>query len=279
MEGGSSADWCNTMGHGGSGTMTEEGPNHPNWEWGWGPQVLTATQAPPPVNPGTGRAHTGRCWCRRQPPSTVIANAIITATTTTSWGPRVLLLHATKLIEWHTKYVQTLSWWEELVQVPDHMNYQEFAWKVHASFEVLAAYSWVKMENYYTPPPAHPSIRKHCFLPMRDVRFACQDICLSQAQHTITYMKDMQCWAEWVHSPIPHHLAESMQDLQQVIELLCLFGRGRDLHDHGAIQLDGSYLTTVDGDHDMASPGTPKAPHPQHQSPSETTYDCDLKWR
>ena len=60
-------------------------------------------------------------------------------------------------IEWCAKYAQTLSWWEELTQVPGHADHKEFAWKVCASFEVLKTCNWVKkVGNYYMPLLATP---------------------------------------------------------------------------------------------------------------------------
>ena len=47
--------------------------------------------------------------------------------------------HASDWIEWHARYVQMPSWWEELTKIPSNVNHQEFAWKVHASFEVPKA--------------------------------------------------------------------------------------------------------------------------------------------
>ena len=142
--------------------------------------------------------------------------------------PQPSPLHSAKWIEWCAKYIQTPSWWEELTQVPGHTDYQEFTQKVHASFEVPAACNWVKkVENNCTPPPAHPSIVKHHFLLPRDGRFASHGICLGQVQHTVAYMMALQYWAKWVHPPIPgqpRQLAESMQELWQVMEPLVSFG-------------------------------------------------------
>ena len=39
-------------------------------------------------------------------------------------------------IAWCARHILMLSWWEELVEIPNHDNYQLFARKVHASFEV-----------------------------------------------------------------------------------------------------------------------------------------------
>ena len=111
-------------------------------------------------------------------------------------------LHATKWIEWHAEYVQTLSWWEELTQVPGHADHQEFTWKVCTSFDVPTACNQAKqVKNHSMPPLAYPYIGKHHFLLLRNVRFTSQDIHLSQLQHTVTYAMALQYWAEQIHTP------------------------------------------------------------------------------
>ena len=114
------------------------------------------------------------------------------------------------------------------MQIPSHKDYQEFAWEVHASFEVPAAWNWEKkMKNHYTPPPAHFSVMKHYFLLSMKEEFATQDIHLAQSQNTIAYMRVLQYWAELVQSPVPSQpcsLVESMWELKQVMEPLISFG-------------------------------------------------------
>ena len=91
MAGGLAADQCNTTGDGGLGMTMEGGPNHLSWGWGCGPQVLAAIWATSPVSPGAGKAHSSRHWCRRKPPSTITTDAIIT-TAATTWKYRVSVL-------------------------------------------------------------------------------------------------------------------------------------------------------------------------------------------
>ena len=114
------------------------------------------------------------------------------------------------------------------MQVPGHADHQAFAWKVHTSFKVPTACNWVKkVKNHYMPPLAHPTIGKHCFLPPKDVRFATQDIHLSQLQLTIAYAMALQYWAKEVHPPVPGkpwHLVGSVQELWQAMEPLVFFG-------------------------------------------------------
>ena len=54
-------------------------------------------------------------------------------------------------IEWCTRHVEMLPWWRELIKIPGHEGYQEFAQKVHVSFEMPKACNWVKrVDNDYT---------------------------------------------------------------------------------------------------------------------------------
>ena len=82
MAGGLAVDWYNTMGDCELSMTMGGGPNHPSWGWGHGPWVPTATWAPSSTTPGAERAYCDRHWCRRQPPSIITVNAIITATAT-----------------------------------------------------------------------------------------------------------------------------------------------------------------------------------------------------
>ena len=52
------------------------------------------------------------------------------------------------------------------------------------------------MDYDYTPPLAHPSIGKYCFMLPSDVRFGSLDYQLSQSHHTLTYVRVLQYWAE-----------------------------------------------------------------------------------
>ena len=115
--------------------------------------------------------------------------------------------------------------WEELTKIPGHADHQEFT-PIY-SFEVLKACNWAKkVDNYHAQLPAYPSICKHCFLLLRDVRFGTQGICLAQLHHTIAYARALQHWDKEVHPPVPsqpHHLVRSVQALCQAVEPLISF--------------------------------------------------------
>ena len=143
--------------------------------------------------------------------------------------PEPSTLHASDWIEWHTRYVQMPSWWEELTKIPCHADHQEFAQKVCASFEVPKAYNQAKkVDNYHAQLLVHPSISKYHFLPPRDVKFT-QDIHLTQLHHTITYARALQHWAKEVHPLVPSHLFAwqgVVQELQWAMEPLITFAEG-----------------------------------------------------
>ena len=69
-----------------------------------------------------------------------------------------------------------LPWWRELKKISSRKDYQEFAQKVHSSFEMPKVHNWAKrVDNDHTPLLAHPLIGKFHFLPPRDMRFGTQD--------------------------------------------------------------------------------------------------------
>ena len=108
------------------------------------------------------------------------------------------------------------------------------------------------------------------------MRFATQDICLSQLQHTITYAMAFQYWAKQVHPPVPgqlHHLVGSVQELWQVMELLVSFGEEEVFvttvpSNWTEVTLPQSMETTA-----AASTGILEVPHPQCQGLSERIHD------
>ena len=67
---------------------------------------------------------------------------------------------------------------------------------------------------------------RHAIWPPANVRFGCQNYQLAQSQHTITYMRALQYWADKAQQPIPgqpHCLVKSVMELQQAMELLFSF--------------------------------------------------------
>ena len=60
----------------------------------------------------------------------------------------------------------------ELLKIPSHKDYQQFAQKVQASFEVPKVHNQMKkVDNDHTYPSSHPSIGKYHFLLLKDGRF------------------------------------------------------------------------------------------------------------
>ena len=61
-------------------------------------------------------------------------------------------LHQSVWIEWLARHVEMPPWWRELIKIPSYKDYQEFAQKVCATFEVPKVCNRVKrVDNYHTP--------------------------------------------------------------------------------------------------------------------------------
>ena len=85
------------------------------------------------------------------------------------------------------------------------------------------------VDNYYMHLLVHPSIGKYCFMPLKDLRFGCQDLHLHQGHHTTAYTRALQHLDEKAQPPIPgkpHHLVRSVLDLQQAMLPLVTFAEG-----------------------------------------------------
>ena len=84
----------------------------------------------------------------------------------------------------------------------------------------------LKVDNDHSMLPAHHSLDRDHFLPLPDMWFGSQDFWLTQPQKTLAYVKALPYWAEkaqpLIHSK-PHHLAESVLELWQMMELLTTF--------------------------------------------------------
>ena len=239
------ANWGNTMRNGRLVKTTRGGPNHPTQRGRCGTQVSPSTWTSSPVTPGWGRAHPGaevliqgmascHCQCHH------------CLSTGASWRSRTLPLHTSDWIDWCTRHTQMLSWWEELSQIPSHVDHQKFTQKVHTSFKVPKACMQVrKVGNHYMPLPAplpchqrtwglvpRKSVLANCIIlsPMQGLCSIGLRRCIPQsmANHIIwrgVYRKSGRQWS-----------------------CTSLLKRGEVSCDHGAVQLDGSNLAPVDGD-------------------------------
>ena len=223
------ADWGNTTRDDQLVETKRGGPNYPSQRRcrSW---VSLTTGSPAPTTPGWGGGGDlpGGCQGRRWPPAPPTSSS--PPPPLPHEDPETSTLHASDWIEWCTRYVQKLSWSKELTKIPSHADHKEFAWKLHASFEVPKACNWVKkVNNHHVQPPAHPSIGRYHFLPLRDVSYSTQDIHLAQLQHTVACARPLQHWAEEVHPPVPSqpcHLARSVQELWWALEPLITFIEG-----------------------------------------------------
>ena len=114
------------------------------------------------------------------------------------------------------------TWWPELVAVPQEGDVHRFTRRVWASFQMpKECYCTTKGYNDYTVPPALHCIDWNAYLPLRDMRFATQDYCLSQPRKTLAYAKALQHWAEEAKHPMPGklcQLAECIHELRGSME-------------------------------------------------------------
>ena len=146
--------------------------------------------------------------------------------TSTPYDPEPSSMRNTKWIKWHVWQLDTPAWWLEHKKVPSQDNLQ-FTWRVWASFEVhKASCHALKVDNDHSALPAHHSLERDQFLPLPNTQFGSQDFQLTQPLKTLAYVKALQYWAEKTQLPIPSepcHLAESVLELQQMMEPLTTF--------------------------------------------------------
>ena len=210
--------------------IRHDGPNHPVWGWGCRPQVLTPTWAPSPATPGAGIVHSGRCSCRTQPPSATAADAIITTTTTTaatSWGSRALPLHATKWIVVH----QVCSDYILVGRVDASPRPHRLSRVCLEGACLLWGTCIMQLgkegeKSLHAISSTNPSWQTS--LPTAEGHEVCQPWHLPQWGTAYHHLCNGFAVLGQVGAPPvpdqPHHLAESMQELQQVMELLVSFG-------------------------------------------------------
>ena len=136
-------------------------------------------------------------------------------------------MEGTEGIKWHAWQLDMPALWQGLKEVPSQDNLQEFTRRVWASFELPKMQCCAsKVDNYHSALPAHHSLDRDQFLPLPDMQFGSQDFWLTHAQKTLAYAKALQYWAEKAQPLIPsepHHLAESVLELQQTMEPLTIF--------------------------------------------------------
>ena len=281
MAGGLAAEQCNTMGASGLCMTTEGGSNHPSWGWGHGPNVLATTGAPSPVSPWVGTVHSSRCWCRRQPPSTITADAIITTTTTIT--SNTIITTATT--------ITTASWGSRALP-PAHSQMDRVVCQVCPGSVLVGrgdasprphGLSGVCLEgacllwgtcSMQPGKEGEKSLHTTCSaslnwqtsLPTTEGREVCQPWHLPQLGTAYHCLSDgFAVLGQMGASPSPWPTSSSGEDHAGTLVgngTACFFWGGRGLCNHSTSQLDGSYPTTVDGDHATVSTGIPEVPHP-----------------
>ena len=121
-------------------------------------------------------------------------------------------------LNWHACQLDPLHWWRELVAIPDVKDLRRLAWKICASFLILAVRCEVLLNQDYTMPPSPKSLTRSRFLP-DDPTF--QDIQWQQLLLTLAYTWALQYWVEKVNPPTLHTchpLAMSVVELKWQME-------------------------------------------------------------
>ena len=130
------ADWL--MPRGEAGTILAEGDED--------------LESPPPLKP-----HLEQLLGIEElsPVGTKVGDGLPPPPTSTPEDPEPSPLCQLAWIQWHARHVEMPPWWRELIKIPSHEVYQEFAWKVHASFEVPNVHNWAKRVDNDHPPHQH----------------------------------------------------------------------------------------------------------------------------
>ena len=123
---------------------------------------------------------------------------------------------------WRGWALDTPSWWQELVKIPEVEDFQELAQNIQTSFELHQRMSKLHhVENFYLAPPVPKCLHQMDFLPPPHPKFPCQDIWVGQLEKTVAYAQALQYWVEKSNPPTPgqpHLLAESILELREVME-------------------------------------------------------------
>ena len=150
--------------------------------------------------------------------------------------PAPSLENSSEWVTWQANLVNTPTWWPELSVVPGEMDLEEFARKVQALSELPKRRSHAQgTTNDYSTPLAPQTLEHDQFLPISSIKFSGQDYHMWQLQKTLVYAKALQYWAEKAQPPHPgkpYKLAESAQELCQVMEPLDTFMGVEVLEDH-----------------------------------------------
>ena len=118
--------------------------------------------------------------------------------------PEPSLMDHMKWIKWYMRQLDILAWWQELKEVSNQDNLQEFAKRVWASFQVPKARCHAsKVDNDHSTLLAPHSLDRDWFLPLLDMQFGSQDFQLTKAEKTLAYMKALQYWVEKAQLHVP----------------------------------------------------------------------------
>ena len=132
--------------------------------------------------------------------------------------------NATTWVAWQVKWVDTPSWWPELIPVPGHKDIHQFARRIRASSQMpMACYHATKGKNDYTLPSTSHCLNWDDYLPLSDIKFSRQDYRICLPQKTLAYARTPQNWAEKAKLPAAGEscqLAECIEELREAMRPL-----------------------------------------------------------
>ena len=141
--------------------------------------------------------------------------------------PESSSMEGMKWIKWQGRQLDMPAWWQELKEVPDQDDLQQFTRRVQASFQVPKVRCHAsRVDNIHSTLLVPHSLDGDQFLPLPDMWYSSQDFCLTQPYRTLTYTKALHYWAEKAQLPVPsepHQFVENVLELQQLMELLTTF--------------------------------------------------------
>ena len=92
------------------------------------------------------------------------------------YSPKPSFDNASALVAWQAEWIDTLSWWPELIEVTNHKDICQFVRRIRASFHMpMVCYQATKGENNYNVPPTPHCLNWDAYLPLSDMKFCGQD--------------------------------------------------------------------------------------------------------
>ena len=128
-------------------------------------------------------------------------------------------------LDWQACQMDMPYWWTELTTIPGVEDPWKLAWKIHASFSILAFRSKVFPGQGYTTPPALKCLTQNVFLPDE---LSYQDMWQQPFLLTVAYAWGLQYWAERLNLPVDLDfcpLGRSVLELRERVKEHVIFSK------------------------------------------------------